>query len=525
MENYVRKNGLVYNSDLHVLLAVDTDSNLFNGRVPFGVHEITDELFSDCPYTSISLPDSVTKLGNCIFENSTRLERIKLPAQITSLPPYLFSGCTALTKVTMPNTVEDFPEGLFYNCASITEIPFRAGIKSLPENIFAGCTSLSSVVIPDTVTVIGPNAFSGCTALESVVLPASLESLDPSAFSNCGKLRFIRISDDNSRFFMENGNLYEKNADGNVLVIDVNGSGASSPAASLLKNEEPEEVNEMGLWVNIEDEEDDDTDDIFSSEVGATQEEISASEPYPEPSSPEPSEAPSPSDDLLSSIMNQNADSAPAKDVSVSVNELESLSNTMAVMNAGESFNANARGADDVSVRMDELEKLFSSEEPVFDDDPVDKNFEKRLRILCESVEYSRIDTFSPKGKSETLPDLFVIAETLSVDAEGKPCASQKLLSCCRKLALFHDLRRIVYISGLDLENEEFLQFFENFLHNQNILLACYAPSSASLSEYSKRVCELTGISLAKEDILEQRRKASIKNPSLIKLIIQDKME
>jgi len=548
MENYVRKNGLVYNSDLHVLLAVDTDSNLFNGRVPFGVHEITDELFSDCPYTSISLPDSVTKLGNCIFENSTRLERIKMPAQITSLPPYLFSGCTALTKVIMPNTVEAFPEGLFYNCSSITEIPFRAGIKSLPENVFAGCTSISSIVIPDTVTSIGANAFGGCTALESVVLPASLETMDPSAFSQCEKLRFIRISDDNLRFFTENGNLYEKTADGNRLLIDVKGSGVSGSGSSLLKNDEPDEVNEMGLWVNIEDEEDDDTDDIFSSEVGATEEEAVINEPeIAEPAQPEQiaepvaevaeaaepvaeaaaqKSAPQVSDNLLSSIMNQNTEAeTPSQDVSVSENELESLSNTMEVMNAGESFSENARGADDVSVKMDELEKLFASEEPAPEEDPVDKNFEKNIRILCESVTYSCIETFEPDGKSATLPDLFVIAETLSADAQGKPCASQKLQGCCKKLAHFHDLKRVIYISGLDLENEEFLQFCNNLLHNQNILLACYAPSSASLSDYSKKICALTGISLAKEDILEQRRKASIKNPSLIKLIIQDKMD
>lgn len=486
MENYVRKNGLVYNSDLHVLLAVDTDSKLFNGRVPFGVHEITDDLFSDCPYTSISLPDSVTKLGNCIFENSTRLERIKLPAQVTSLPPYLFSGCTALTKVTMPNTVEDFPEGLFYNCSSITEIPFRAGIKTLPENVFAGCTSLSSIVIPDSVTTIGPNAFAGCTALESVVLPASLDSLDPSAFSDCGKLHFIRISDDNTRFYTQDGNLYEKNGEGDRLLIDVKGTGAPESSASLLKNAEPEEVNEMGLWVNIEDEEDDDTDDIFSSEIGATAEETVVTEP-------------------------EMTVEAVAESAAEPVLEQEQI--------------AEKSLADDVSVKMDELEKLFASEEPVLEEDTVDRNFEKRLRILCESVKYSRIDTFSPVGKPETLPDLFVIAETLSTDASGNPCVSQKLLGCCKKLALFHDLKRIVYISGLDLENEEFLQFFQNFLRSQNILLACYASSSASLSDYSKKICELTGISLAKEDILEQRRKASIKNPSLIKLIIQDKME
>lgn len=547
MENYVRKNGLVYSPDMHVLLAVDTENPVFAGRVPFGVHEIDDELFSDCPYTSISLPDSVKKLGNAIFEGSLKLERIKLPALVTKLPPYLFSGCSALTKVTMPNTVEAFPEGLFYGCASIKEIPFRAGIKELPENVFAGCSSLTSIAIPDTVETIGPAAFSGCEALESVVLPANLKEISPDAFSGCDALRFMRISDDNEIFYMENGCLWQKTSDGPVLIVKT-ASASETPESnpSILKNEVPEEVNEMGLWVNIEDEEDDDTDDIFSSEVGASAEEVAITEEADAPvaapvetevteTMPESEEveaaaeiettAPSPADDMLAGILEQNSTKGDTPEgVAVSINEIEALSTTMSVMNNGESFNENARGTTDPSVSMEELEKLFAPADTEPDDSALDKNFEKRLRILCQSVEFNKIEEFQPRGKAYTLPDLFVIAEGIAKDENGNPCISAKLQGCCKKLALFHDLKRIVFVYGLDMENEEFLQFFHNFLYSQNVLLACSAPSPSTLSDYAKKICELTGISLEKEDILEQRRKAGIKNPSLIKLIIQDKI-
>ena len=136
MASYIKKNGLLYSEDSHTVLGVDDTSNDFTGRVPFGAHRIDDDVFSDCPYESISLPDSVVELGNCLFENSKVLQKIKLPSGLTELPPYLFSGCSALTKVNMPSAVSSFPEGLFKNCESLPEIPFRAGITVLPESVF-----------------------------------------------------------------------------------------------------------------------------------------------------------------------------------------------------------------------------------------------------------------------------------------------------------------------------------------------------------------------------------------------------
>ena len=63
MSSYIKKNGLLYSEDLHTVLGVDDTSTEFNGRVPFGAHKIDDDVFSDCPYESISLPDSVKELG------------------------------------------------------------------------------------------------------------------------------------------------------------------------------------------------------------------------------------------------------------------------------------------------------------------------------------------------------------------------------------------------------------------------------------------------------------------------------
>ena len=75
MSSYIKKNGLLYSEDLHTVLGVDDTVPDFTGRVPFGAHKIDDEVFSDSPYESISLPDSVTELGASLFANSNTAKR------------------------------------------------------------------------------------------------------------------------------------------------------------------------------------------------------------------------------------------------------------------------------------------------------------------------------------------------------------------------------------------------------------------------------------------------------------------
>mgnify|MGYP003303506950 FL=1 len=92
MNDFIKKNGLIYSADLKTLVGIDFENNTFMGRVPFGVHYIEDDVFAGCSYQSVSLPDSVERIGNSLFENSKNLQRVKLPAMITELPPYLFAG-------------------------------------------------------------------------------------------------------------------------------------------------------------------------------------------------------------------------------------------------------------------------------------------------------------------------------------------------------------------------------------------------------------------------------------------------
>ena len=78
---------------------------------------------------------------------------------------------------------------------------------------------------------------------------------------------------------------------------------------------------------------------------------------------------------------------------------------------------------------------------------------------------------------------------------------------------------------GLPIDNDEFTQFFKHFISKKNVVLACEAESPSKLSDYGKKICEFSRISLKKEDLSEQRNTAAVKTDNLIKLVIRDKYE
>jgi hypothetical protein len=81
-----------------------------------------------------------------------------------------FRDCIALRSVTLPGSVTEIGEDAFYGCASLASIAIPNSVKTIGNLAFAGCTSLASITIPDSVTVIDNWAFNDCTSLTTVTI-------------------------------------------------------------------------------------------------------------------------------------------------------------------------------------------------------------------------------------------------------------------------------------------------------------------------------------------------------------------
>ena len=115
-----------------------------------------------------------------------------------------FKGCTSLTSVTIPNSVTSIGEYAFFYCSSLTSITIPNSVTSIGNYAFYNCSSLTSVTIPNSVTSIGNAAFYNCSSLTSVTIPNSVTSIGGSAFFYCSSLTsveapaiFFEINEDN----------------------------------------------------------------------------------------------------------------------------------------------------------------------------------------------------------------------------------------------------------------------------------------------------------------------------------------
>ena len=575
MNDFIKKNGLIYSEDLKTLVGIDFENNTFMGRVPFGVHYIEDEVFAGCNYQSVSLPDSVERIGNSLFENSKNLQRVKLPAMITELPPYLFAGCSSLNKITMPNQLNGFSEGLFYGCSSLEEIPFRLGITELPENVFAGCSSIKSIVLPNSITKICSGAFANCTSLESIVLPENLISIADDAFAGCEKIRTIRISDSNNLFFVddETGNLYEKTVDGPKCIFQI--TKEQSQEIRMFDND----INPNELMLLDEDEDDD-----YNVDLGAAEDELASviidvPESTQEESESQEEEVAESKEQTLEEKVAEimQAEKRSYAHNELSIEELQQIftkkyepepeatpevENEIVVSEENETSEVETiiETTSEIPVDKQEENKTFvaeteseipqdfvvqpklelnedvalyeDSEQTEIQDEVQNQQeiseiaqIDSKTQLLLDSVEFSQIANFVPKDQVPSDRELFVIAEKLVSDANGNKNFSQKLQHYCKQVAAVQDFTRIYLLYGIPVENDEFMQFYHHFISRRNVILACDAPSPSKLSDFCKLVCEESNISLDREDLLQQRKQIATKNDSLIKLVIQDKYE
>ncbi len=86
------------------------------------------------------------------------------------------------TSVTLPNTISRIEDYAFIANTSLTTIVLPSSLEGL-GSAFKGCTSLTSIVIPAKTNHIGATAFAGCSNLKTVTcLATTPPSIYPTTF-------------------------------------------------------------------------------------------------------------------------------------------------------------------------------------------------------------------------------------------------------------------------------------------------------------------------------------------------------
>ena len=157
--------GRVYN-DNHPFYNISSQITSFT----FGdsVSAIPAYLCYKMELTSVSIPNSVTSIGESAFRACHSLTSITISNNVTSIGDYAFSGCIGLTSITIPESVRSIGNYTFRYCESLTSITIPNSVTSIGSSAFEDCKGLTSITIPNSVTSIKDNAFQGCTGLTKV---------------------------------------------------------------------------------------------------------------------------------------------------------------------------------------------------------------------------------------------------------------------------------------------------------------------------------------------------------------------
>lgn len=117
-----------------------------------------DRLFSGHgEITSVTIPDTVTDMGEFIFDGCVNLRHIALPRGLEALWGYTFVRC-GIEEIVLPDRLVTLPPFAFKDCKSLKKVVCGKGLKKIYSWVFAGCDSFEELVKNDIVEV-SPHAF------------------------------------------------------------------------------------------------------------------------------------------------------------------------------------------------------------------------------------------------------------------------------------------------------------------------------------------------------------------------------
>lgn len=144
------------------------------------------------PDTVNSLP--VTRIGVCAF-GCTSISGISIPNTVTNIGDWAFNNCNHLTDVTIPDGVISMGTKVFLFCTNLTYVTIGNGLKNVGTKAFANCNKLASVTLGDGVKNIGDEAFCNCGKLTSLSIGNGVTNIDSYAFFGCRSLMNVTIPD------------------------------------------------------------------------------------------------------------------------------------------------------------------------------------------------------------------------------------------------------------------------------------------------------------------------------------------
>ena len=182
---------------------------------------------------TLTIPDSVTKIGEGAFANLEGLKTIIIPGTVKEIGTNAFAYNQTLEKVIIEDGVKIIGDSAFKHCGNLKEVKIAetvtelgkdtfsedsnmeminipAGVKTIKYAAFYNCKNIKKIIFPKSLEKIENWAFRG-TTFSSVSIPATVIEIMEGAFDQNLQLSDIKIEGEDQKFVYENGMLMPKN--------------------------------------------------------------------------------------------------------------------------------------------------------------------------------------------------------------------------------------------------------------------------------------------------------------------------
>lgn len=176
---------------------------------------------------SISIPHSVTSIGDYAFHNCSGLASLTIPENLSTIGSNTFSGCNNIKELTW-NAINLSTNGGIPT-SNIEKVIIGSNVQTIP-NSFVRYSKITSVLIPSSVTKIGEYAFAN-TDIVTARIPETVQYVGYGVYAYCTKMvKFFNATDLNYNHWIYNSGCKYAISKGNgsgfgySLILDPNTS-------------------------------------------------------------------------------------------------------------------------------------------------------------------------------------------------------------------------------------------------------------------------------------------------------------
>ena len=189
--------------------------------IPASVTKIGEGAFANLEgLKTIIIPGTCKEIAKNAFANNSTLENVIMQEGVEKIGSEAFKNCTSLKSVQMANTVNELSDNVFMGDISLETINISLSLNKISNFTFSECRNLKEITIPEGIESIESYAFSYCINLKSINIPKSMKTINGTAFRGNSALTRIEVDEENTNFEFKNGILLGNNKQEMCIILE-----------------------------------------------------------------------------------------------------------------------------------------------------------------------------------------------------------------------------------------------------------------------------------------------------------------